>query len=115
MVLAPTRLIQTNPAVVRAFVEASAVGWRNYLFGDPKPADALILRDNPEMTEDVLAQARDKMRRYGLVDGGEARTLGIGAMTDEHWLAFFKVASDQGTANYKDAFTLEFLPNPPVK
>ena len=115
MVLAPRRLIETQPAAIRAFVEASAVGWKNYLSGDPGPADRLILKDNPEMTEDILAQARDKMRRYGLVDGGEARQLGVGTMTDAHWLAFFKVASSQGTANYKDAFTLDFLPNPPVK
>ncbi len=115
MVLAPDSLIAKNPAAVRAFVEASAIGWRDYLHGDPAPADALILKDNPEMTEDVLAQARDKMRQYGLIDGGDAPTLGYGAMTDQHWLDFFKVASDKGTANYKNAFTLAFLPNPPVK
>ena len=115
MVLAPESLMAKNPAAVRAFVEASAVGWRNYLHGDPKPADALILKDNPEMTEDVLAQARDKMRQYGIVDGGDAASLGVGAMTDQHWADFFKIASDKGTASYKDAFSLEFLPNPPVK
>jgi NitT/TauT family transport system substrate-binding protein len=115
MVLAPDRLIATNPAAIRAFVEASAVGWREYLHGDPQPADALILKDNPDMTEDILAQARDKMRQYGLVDGGDAPTLGIGAMTDQHWADFFKIASDKGMANYKNAFSLQFLPNPPVK
>jgi NitT/TauT family transport system substrate-binding protein len=115
MVLAPDRLIASDPAAIRAFVEASAVGWRAYLHGDPRPADALILKDNPDMTEDVLAQARDKMRQYGLVDGGDAPTLGIGAMTDQHWADFFKIASDKGTANYKSAFTLQFLPSPPVK
>lgn len=115
MVIAPDKLIANNPAAVRAFVAASAVGWHEYLHGDPKPADALILKDNPEMTEDVLAQARDKMRQYGLVDGGDAATLGVGAMTDQHWADFFKIASDKGLANYKNAFTLQFLPNPPVK
>ena len=100
---------------MRAFVEASAVGWKNYLHGDPKPADRLILKDNPEMTEDVLAQAQDKMRQYGLVDGGDAATLGIGAMTGAHWDAFFKIASSKGAANAKDAYSLQFLPNPPVK
>ena len=115
MALAPDRLIASNPAAVRAFVEASAIGWREYLHGDPRPADALILKDNPDMTEDVLAQARDKMRQYDLVDGGDAKTLGVGAMTDQHWADFFKIASDRGQANYKAAFTLQFLPNPPVK
>lgn len=115
MVLAPDSLIAKNPAAVKAFVEASAVGWRDYLHGDPKPADALILKANPEMTEDVLAQARDKMRQYGLVDGGDAATLGVGAMTDAHWADFFKIASPGSAANYKSAFTLQFLPSPPVK
>ncbi|HUZ12498.1 MAG TPA: ABC transporter substrate-binding protein [Caulobacteraceae bacterium] len=115
MVLAPDRLIAANPAAVRAFVEASAIGWRDYLHGDPAPADALILKDNPDMTEDVLAQARDKMRAYGLVDGGDAARLGIGAMTARRWADFFRIASPKGLANYQDAFTLKFLPSPPVK
>ena len=115
MALAPDHLIASHPAAVRAFVEASAIGWREYLHGDPRPADALILKDNPDMTEDVLAQARDKMRQYGLVDGGDAARLGIGAMTDQHWADFFTIASDKGLANYRAAFTLQFLPNPPVK
>jgi NitT/TauT family transport system substrate-binding protein len=115
MVLASDKLIASNPAAVRAFVEASAVGWRDYLHGDPKPADALILKDNPDMTEDVLAQARDKMRQYGLVDGADAASLGIGAMTDQHWSDFFKIASSKGLANVKNAYALQFLPNPPVK
>ena len=115
MVLAPDALISKNPAAVKAFVEASAVGWKNYLHGDPKPADDLILKDNPDMSEDVLAQARDKMRQYGLVDGGDAATLGIGAMTDAHWDAFFKIASTKGSADEKGAYSLQFLPTPPVK
>jgi NitT/TauT family transport system substrate-binding protein len=115
MVLATDKLIAGNPAAIKAFVEASAVGWRDYLHGDPKPADTLILKDNPDMTEDILAQARDKMRQYGLVDGGDVPTLGYGAMTDQHWADFFKIASPNGAANAKAGYTLQFLPHPPVK
>jgi NitT/TauT family transport system substrate-binding protein len=115
MVIASDSFIAKNPAAVRAFIEASAAGWRDYLHGDPKPADTLILKDNPDMTEDILAQARAKMLQFGIVDGGDTPTLGYGAMTDQHWLDFFKIASPKGTANYKNAFDLEFLPNPPVK
>jgi len=114
MVLAPDSLIAKNPAAIKAFVEASAVGWKAYLHGDPRPADALILRDNPDMTEDVLAQARDKMREYALVDGGDVATLGYGAMTDQRWKDFFQIA-DKDPAAYQRAYTLQFLPNPPVK
>jgi len=116
MVLARDDLIAKNPAAVKAFVEASAQGWRDYLYGDPKLADALIMKDNPEMTEDVLAQARDKMRAYGIVDGGDARTLGIGAMTDARWTQFFQVAASQGVypkdMDYHMAYTLQFVGKP---
>ena len=113
LVLAPDRLIAGNPTAVRAFVEASAAGWKAYLFGNPTPGDSLILKDNPEMTEDVLAQARDKMRAYGIVDSGDAKTQGLGAMTDARWAAFFTMASAMGVfpkaLNYKSAYSLAFV------
>ncbi len=96
MVLAPNSLIASNPAAVKAFVEASAAGWQAYLHGDPAPGDELILKDNPEMTEDVLGQARDKMRAYGIVDSGDAKTLGIGAMTDARWTSLLRHGLRQG-------------------
>jgi NitT/TauT family transport system substrate-binding protein len=112
MVLAPDKLIASNPAAVKAFVAATAAGWQAYLHGDPKPGDALILKDNPEMTEDVLAQARDKMRDYGIIDSGDAKTGGLGVMTDDRWSAFFKMASDKGVypkdTDYKTAYALGF-------
>ncbi len=112
MILASDRLIQTRPRIVQAFVDATAAGWRDYLHGDPRPGDRLILADNQEMTEDVLAQAREKMRRYGIVDsvdgGGK-----IGAMTDARWRDFFDMASKAGvypaTLDWRRAYTLEFV------
>jgi NitT/TauT family transport system substrate-binding protein len=119
MVLAPDSLIAKNPAAVKAFVEASAKGWHDYLYGDPKAADAMIMKDNPEMTEDVLSQAREKMKAYGIVDGAEAKTLGLGAMTDARWKAFFDVASSQGvypkTLDYHTAYSLQFATPPAGK
>ena len=113
MALANDSLIKDNPKAVQAFVDGSAAGWKSYLEGDSKPGDALILKDNPEMTQDVLDQAREKMRSYGIVDSGDAKTLGIGAMTDARWKAFFDVASAQGvypkTMDYKQAYTLQFV------
>jgi NitT/TauT family transport system substrate-binding protein len=112
MVLVADKMLGSNPAAVKAFVEASAAGWRDYLFGDPAPGDALILKSNPEETEDILAQARDKLRTYGIVDSGDAKTLGLGVMTDARWAAFFKMASDRGVypqdTDYKAAYALGF-------
>lgn len=111
--LVPDSLIAKNPAAVQAFVEATAAGWTSYLYGDPKPGDAAILKDNPEMTQDVLDQAREKMRTYGIVsaNGGKGD---VGQMTDARWAEFFKVASEQGVypkdMDYRKAYTLQFLP-----
>lgn len=111
MALMPDSFLAKNPAAAQAFVEATAAGWKSYLYGDAKPGDAAILKDNPEMTQDVLDQAREKMRSYGIVG---ANGPGIGAMTDARWAEFFKVASDQGVypkdMDYKQAYTLQFLP-----
>ena len=109
MVLAPDSLIASKPRAVKAFVEATAAGWKSYLGGDPRPGDALILKDNPEMTQDVLDQAREKLKHYAIVEGGGP----IGSMTDARWADFFKVASDQGvypkTLDYRRAYTLQFV------
>ena len=111
MVLATDQMIAKNPAAVKAFVEASAAGWRAYLNGDPTAADALIRKDNPEMTPDVLAQAREKLKAYKIVDGDAGAA--VGAMTDARWKAFYDVAAAQGvypkTLDPKTAYTLEFL------
>ena len=113
MALAPTSLIASNPKAVQAFVDGSAAGWKDYLYGDPKPGDGLILKSNPEMTQDLLDQARAKMREHGIVDSGDAKTLGVGAMTDQRWTEFFDMASAHGvypkTMDYKDAYTLQFV------
>lgn len=107
MVLASDALIDKNPQAIQAFIDASAAGWKSYLHGDPAPGDALILRDNPEMTQPLLDQARDKMRRYGIVAPD-----GSGAMTDARWAEFFQVASQQGVypkdLDWRRAYTLQF-------
>jgi NitT/TauT family transport system substrate-binding protein len=102
-------MIAQKPAQVQAISDAIAAGWKSYLYGDAKPGDAAILKDNPEMTQDLLDQAREKMRAYGIVPKD-----GIGAMTDQRWAEFFAVAADQGvypkTMDYKRAYSLDFLP-----
>jgi NitT/TauT family transport system substrate-binding protein len=111
--LVPDSLIARNPTAVQAFVEATAAGWTSYLYGDARPGDAAILKDNPEMTQDVLDQARDKMRSYGIVSANGGRG-DVGQMTDARWAEFFKVTSEQGVyprnMDYKKAYTLQFLP-----
>ena len=76
--------VAAHPDVVARFVKASLEGWRDYL-RDPAPANKLIQADNPKMTDDVLAYADKVMKEKGIVDGGDAKTLGIGIMTEAHW------------------------------
>lgn len=66
---------------VAAFVKASAEGWKSYL-ADPAPANALIKKDNPNMTDDQLAYSVGKLKEMGMVTGGDAARMGIGVITD---------------------------------
>lgn len=113
LILAPNATIAAKPEMVRAFVEASIEGWMSYLYGDPSAGNALIKADNPEMTDDVLAQAIEKMRTNGIVDSGDTATLGVGAMTDARFQAFFDVMSQYGvyekSLDWRQAFTTEFV------
>ena len=73
-------LVKTKPDLVRRFVEGSILGWVNYLHGDRAGADALIRKENPEVTQDELDRGVAMLKTLGIVDSGDARTRGIGAI-----------------------------------
>ena len=73
-------LVRTKPDLVRRFVEGSILGWVNYLHGDRAAADALIRKENPEVTQDELDRGVAKLKELGIVDSGDARIRGIGAI-----------------------------------
>ena len=108
-----TELIEERPEVVQAFVDASILGWIDYLWGDPTPGNALILEDNPDMTPDQIAYSIEAMRDYGIVDSGDAAELGIGAMTDGRWQQFFADAVSWGAVEadlpWQDGYSLAFV------
>jgi NitT/TauT family transport system substrate-binding protein len=83
-------LVDKQPDLVRRFVEASIIGWTNYIYHDNAPANAMIKRDNPEMTDDLLAYSVARMKEYGIVDSGDTAKLGVGAMTDARVKSFFE-------------------------
>jgi NitT/TauT family transport system substrate-binding protein len=107
------KLAREKPDIVQRFVDASIEGWYSYLYGDPAPANELIKRDNPEMTDALLAYGIAKMKEYGIVDSGDAKTHGIGAMTDPRWQDFFNTMSKAGVypkdLNFRKAYTLQFV------
>jgi len=106
-------MVADKPDLVQRLVDASIEGWYSYLYGDPSPANALIKKDNPEMTDAQIAYSYAKMKEYGIIDSGDAKTLGIGAMTDAHWRALFDAATRVGLypkdMDYKKAYTLQFV------
>jgi NitT/TauT family transport system substrate-binding protein len=82
--------VRKNPELVRRFVDASILGWVHYLHGDRRAANALIRRDNPDMTDDTIARSVQLMQELGIVDSGDSLTLGIGAMKPERVKAFYE-------------------------
>jgi NitT/TauT family transport system substrate-binding protein len=106
-------LVDKRPDLVQRFVDASVIGWYNYLYHDNKPGNALIRQHNPEMSAALLAYSVDKMKQYGIVDSGDALTQGIGAMTDARMQNFFDTMVRAGVVKaglaYKDSYTLRFV------
>lgn len=109
------RIIERNPDLVQRFVDASIKGWYSYLYSDPAPANALIKADNPDMSDDLLTYGREMLRRYGLVDSGDAALNGIGMMTRDRWKSFFNVMVEDNVypadLDFEKAYTLDFIGN----
>jgi NitT/TauT family transport system substrate-binding protein len=113
LIVTRTDIVKKKPDLVQRFVDASAIGWYHYLYGDNSNANALIKADNPDLTDDYIAFAITEMKKYGIVDSGDALKLGIGAMTDAQWKDFFGKMVEIGLVdkrtNYKNAYTLQFV------
>ena len=107
------KLVHDNPGLVQRFVDASIEGWYSYLYGDPAPGNALIKKDNPEMTDALVAYGRGQLKARGIVDSGDTKTMGVGAMTDARWKDFFDLMSSQGvypkTLDWHKAYTSAFV------
>jgi NitT/TauT family transport system substrate-binding protein len=106
-------LVDKKPDLVQRFIDASAIGWANYLYGDNAAANARIRRDNPEMTDARIAYSIAKMKEYGIVDSGDTIGAGIGAMTDARMKSFFDKMVASGVVkagiDYREAYTLQFV------
>jgi len=104
---------EKKPDLVQRFVDASIIGWYNYLYGDSKPGNALIKKLNPEMSDELLAYSIDKMKQYGIADSGDTLKDGIGAMSDARMADFFgkmvKAGIVQRDLDYRKAYTLRFI------
>ncbi len=106
-------LVDTKPDLVQRFVDATIIGWSNYIYGDNSPANQMIKRQNPEMTDALLAYSVAKMKEFGIVDSGDSLKLGVGAMTDAHMAGFFEKMVRAGIVkpglDYRKSYTLRFV------
>lgn len=81
--------IDKRPEVVQCFVDGSAKGWYNYLYGDNKAANEAIKKDNPDITDEQIAFTISQLKKFGIVDSGDTEKMGIGAMTDARMKSFY--------------------------
>ncbi|HYA72637.1 MAG TPA: ABC transporter substrate-binding protein [Roseiarcus sp.] len=106
-------LVEKNPDLVQRFVDASAIGWYHYLYGDNRKANEAIKKENPDISDEQIAFSIAKLKEYGIVDSGDTLKYGIGAMTDERIKDFFdkmvKVGIVKADTDYRRAYTLKFV------
>lgn len=106
------KTVKERPKAVAAFVKASMEGWKKYLNGDPSAANALIKKDNPNMTDDKIANGIALLKSTGMVFGGDAAKMGVGIITDARMKATYDMlvanklldAKVDYKATYTDAF-----------
>ena len=97
-----TETVKSNPALVQRFVDASVIGWVNFMYGDRSAANALMMKDNPEISLAEIEASVVLMKQQGIVDSGEAQTMGIGAMNAARIQDFFNQMVKAGLYQAKD-------------
>jgi NitT/TauT family transport system substrate-binding protein len=109
------QLATEKKELIQHFVDATLLGWSQYLEGGPAAAaaNALIKKDNPDQTDDRIAYAIKALNARGIVHSGDALTGGIGAMSDARWQGFYDSMVDVDVLpkglDPRLAYTLEFV------
>ena len=106
------KMLTEKPDVVARFVRASIEGWKSYM-ANPAPGNALIKKDNPNMSDGQLAYAMSKLKELKVVSGGDAATQGIGAMSDARWKKTADFMVEWGLlkpdTDWRKAYTLQYV------
>jgi len=105
--------VKNRPKVIDSFVKATMEGWKSYL-ADPAPGNALIKKDNPNMSDEQLAYSVSKLKELQMVTGGDATKAGIGIITPERAKASydFLVATkliDPTKVKMEEAYNTAFI------
>jgi NitT/TauT family transport system substrate-binding protein len=106
-------IVEKKPDLVQRFVDASAIGWYHYLYGNNSQANAMIKALNPDINDNQIAFSIEQLKNHGIIDSGDTLKLGIGAMTDARWKDFFEkmvaIGMIDKRTDYKSAYTLQFV------
>jgi NitT/TauT family transport system substrate-binding protein len=108
------KTVRERPQQVAAFVKATMEGWKSYLKGDPTPGNALIVKDNPNMTPALISHGIKMMNQSGMVFGGDAARYGVGVITDGRMRQTYDLLVqmkllDPAKVNLEKTYTTEFV------
>ncbi|HRJ67987.1 MAG TPA: ABC transporter substrate-binding protein [Beijerinckiaceae bacterium] len=86
------KMVEEKKDVVQRFCDATFESWAAYMKKGEyfKAANDLIKKDNPEMDDEKIEYAVKVMNERGIIQSGDALTLGVGAMTDARWKRFYE-------------------------
>ncbi|MBY3488900.1 ABC transporter substrate-binding protein [Rhizobium laguerreae] len=106
--------IEAHPDTVRAFLSATAEGWKSCMTGDYTPAMKLAtsINTDPAYGEGLWKASITEMRTRHIVANEAGQD--IGAMTDARWTDFFadmvKAGVYPADLDFRKAYTLSYLP-----
>ena len=106
-------LVEKRPDLVQRFVDASAIGWYHYIYGDSRPGNDADQEAKPGNDRRALGlfHRQDEAIRHRRFRRREK--LGIGAMTDARMKSFFDKMVRAGVVkaaiDYKRAYTTQFV------
>ncbi len=105
--------VTANPDITKRFVEASIIGWYNYLYGDNTAANDWIKKDNPDMSDDQIAFSIKQLKDYGLLVSGEAAEKGIGCFSEAGVKGFYDKMVNAGVVkadlDLSKVYTTEYV------
>lgn len=107
-----SKTLKDKPEVLKKFLQATAEGYKRYL-ANPTAGNTLIKKANPQMEDALLAFGVARMKEYGLVTAGDAKSQGILTMSDARWKQTFDFMVSAGMVksdvDYRKAYTLDLI------
>jgi len=106
--------IRQNPAAVRAFTAASIRGWREYIDGDRREADAMIRSLNQHITPEFIDYCVAAMKDNKLIAGDPDQGETTGQINPARLAQELRQLNDIGMftqpMKVEDVFDGQFLP-----